>query len=208
MDKEAPKLNIYQRINAVQAKIDYIKRDKVVQTYKAVTHDQVTALIRVLLVEFGIVIIPALVSTVTVDTGSLTAKGTPTIRVEAIYEFKFVNKDDPQDFFVSTVSAHALDTGDKAPGKALSYAKKALMLKVFEIETGEDDESRYKEEDQPPSITEDQAATLTALIEEVKADKTLFLKFFKVSKLDDLSVPVYPAAVKMLESKRKHKEAA
>jgi hypothetical protein len=83
-----------------------------------------------------------------------------------------------------------------------------MMLKVFEIETGEDDESRYKEEDAPPSITEEQSATLNALIEEVKADKALFLKFFKVAKLDDLPSPVYPAAVKMLETKRKaHKEA-
>lgn len=36
-----------------------------------------------------------------------------------------------------------MDNADKAPGKALSYAKKYAMLKLFEIETGENDESRY-----------------------------------------------------------------
>ena len=63
------KLNIFQRINAVRKKIDYIKKEKAVQTYKAVTHDQVTAMVRDHLVEAGIVIFPSLVSSVTIDTG-------------------------------------------------------------------------------------------------------------------------------------------
>jgi hypothetical protein len=36
-----------------------------------------------------------------------------------------------------------MDNADKAPGKAISYAKKYAVLKLFEIETGEDEESRY-----------------------------------------------------------------
>jgi hypothetical protein len=44
------------------------------------------------------------------------------------------------------VSAHANDQGDKAPGKALSYAVKSAILKVLMIETGESDESRNIDE--------------------------------------------------------------
>ena len=40
-----------------------------------------------------------------------------------------------------------MDNADKAPGKALSYAKKYAVLKLFEIETGEDEESRYQTSD-------------------------------------------------------------
>lgn len=137
-------MNIYQKLNQVRKKIDYIKKDKTVQNYKAVTHDQVTAMVRDHLVSVGIVIYPNLISSVTVDTGSKTSSGTTMIRVEAVYEFTVVNTDDGADSFKTSVSAHANDTGDKAPGKALSYAKKALVLKLFEIETGEDDESRYQ----------------------------------------------------------------
>jgi hypothetical protein len=140
-------MNIYEKVNEVRKKIDYIRKEKAVQNYKAVTHDQVTALIRQHLVDIGIVIIPDLVSTVTEDTGEKTSKGTPIIRVEAVYSFEFVNIEDAADKFITKVSAHANDTGDKAPGKALSYAKKALVLKVFEIETGEDEESRYQTAD-------------------------------------------------------------
>ena len=140
-------LSLFQRINEVRKKIDYIKKEKAVQNYKAVTHDQVTALLRDHMVSVGIVIYPTLVSSVTIDTGEKTSKGTPIIRVEAVYDFVFVNIDDTKDSFTARVSAHANDQGDKAPGKALSYAKKALVLKVFEIETGEDDESRYQTAD-------------------------------------------------------------
>lgn len=142
-------MNIHQRINEVRKKIEYIKKDKTVQTYKAVTHDQVTALIRDHLVSAGIIIYPRLVSSITADTGTTTSSKTPIIRVEAVYEFTFVGMDEGDSVTVS-VSAHANDQGDKAPGKALSYAKKAIMLKVFEIETGEDDESRYEPDPEPP----------------------------------------------------------
>jgi hypothetical protein len=160
------KLNVFQRINAVREKIDYIKKDKQVQTYKAVTHDQVTALVRDHLVKFGVVVYPNLVSSVTMDTGEKTSKGTPIIRVEAVYDFVFVNIDDPADKFTASVSAHANDQGDKAPGKALSYAKKAVILKVFEIETGEDDESRYAGFDVDDWITSIQSAQTIAELQQ------------------------------------------
>lgn len=51
-------------------------------------------------------------------------------------------------------------------------------------------------------ITEDQAATLEALIEEVKADKPKFLRYLKVQKLEELSAAAYPDAVAALEQKR------
>jgi hypothetical protein len=37
-------MNIYQRINEVRKKVDYAKKEKAVESYKAVTHDQITAL--------------------------------------------------------------------------------------------------------------------------------------------------------------------
>ena len=139
-------MNIQQRINEVKKKIEYIKKEKAVESYKAVTHDQVTAMVRDHLVEYGINIFPVHVSSETIATGQFTKNNAPYVRNEVVYSFDFVNVDDPTDKYTATVAAHALDHGDKAPGKALSYAKKAVILKVFEIETGEDDESRYQSE--------------------------------------------------------------
>lgn len=140
-------MNIYQRINEVRKSIGYIQKDKSVSTgggsYKAVTHDAVTGMIRDALIKQGVVIVPS-VTSCTFHPKESDAKQR---LYEATYDISFVNIDDPTDRIVSCQSAHALDNGDKAPGKAQSYATKNAILKLFNIETGEDDESRYQHEE-------------------------------------------------------------
>jgi hypothetical protein len=138
-------MNIYERINEVRKSIAYVQKDKSVSTgggsYKAVTHDQVTAMVREHMVKHGIVTYPVLV-----DSVSNPKEGdAKQFRYEATYDFVFVNVEEPQDTLTIRIQAHAMDNADKAPGKALSYAKKYAILKLFEIETGEDDESRYQD---------------------------------------------------------------
>ena len=140
-------LNIYQRINAVRKAIGYVQKDKAVSTgggsYKAVTHDAVTGMVRSALIEHGVVIVPSVLSAV------FNAKEPEAKQrlYEATYQIEFVNIDDPADRIVTQQNAHALDNGDKAPGKAQSYATKYAILKLFNIETGEDEESRYQQEE-------------------------------------------------------------
>ena len=141
------KINIYQRINAVRKQIGYVQKDKSVSTgggsYKAVTHDAVTGMVRAALIENGIVIVPSVVSSV-FHPKEQDAKQR---LYEATYQIDFVNVDDPADKITTQQNAHALDNGDKAPGKAMSYATKYAILKLFNIETGEDEESRYQQDD-------------------------------------------------------------
>lgn len=138
-------LNLFQRINQVRKAIGYVQKDKAVSTgqgsYKAVTHDQVTAMVRGAMIDAGIVCYPELIASASLPK----EEGSKQFRYEATYAFHFVNSDDPADKITVTIQAHAMDNADKAPGKALSYAKKYAVLKVFEIETGEDEESRFKE---------------------------------------------------------------
>jgi ERF superfamily protein len=139
-------LNIYQRVNAVRKAVSYIQKDKRVGGgeggYLAVTHDAVTSLTREHFVAQGIVVVPNILTSAVVLTGTATAKGVPFIRYEARYRFDFVNIDDPADRIPVEIEAHAIDQGDKAPGKALSYGKKAAVLKLLEIESGDDEEDR------------------------------------------------------------------
>lgn len=138
-------MNIYQRINEVRKAVDKIVKDKQVESYKAVTHDNVTGLTREHFVEQGIVIVPRLLSERTVPTGTFTSKETPFIRYEATYAFDVVNVDDPKDLFTSVIGSHAIDHGDKAPGKALSYAKKAMVMKLLELESISEEEARQEQ---------------------------------------------------------------
>ena len=135
-------LNIYQRINEIRKKVEYLKKEKAVQGYKVVTHDQVTGALRDCFIEYGVIVVPNEMGSTMIETGTQTASGTPWMRYEAKYTIEFVNMDTPEQTITINVSAHAMDTGDKAPGKALSYATKMAMLKLFSIETGEDDEER------------------------------------------------------------------
>jgi hypothetical protein len=141
-------MNLFQRINEVRKQAAYVQKDKRVQEgggYMAVTHDAVTAMLREALIEHGIVITMSALGSSISDTGTVTAKGTPFIRYAARYRVEFINVDEPGDRLTVEVESHALDLGDKAPGKAMSYAKKYAMLKTFEIETGENDEGREEQ---------------------------------------------------------------
>ena len=141
-------MNIYQRINAVRKAITYIQKDKSVSagsagSYRAVTHDAVTGMVRQHLVEHGVIIAPTLIE----SAFHPKEEGAKQRLYSASYDVRFINMDAPDECVTIRIEAHALDNGDKAPGKAISYATKYAILKLFKIETGEDEESRYQREE-------------------------------------------------------------
>jgi len=140
-------MNLYEKINEIRKKVEYIQKDKSVSTgggsYRAITHDAVTGILRQHLIEQGVVCVPNLVSSKANDR----VGDAKQFRYDATYAFEFVNAETPTERLTITIEAHAMDNADKAPGKALSYAKKYAVLKLFEIETGEDEESRYQQAD-------------------------------------------------------------
>lgn len=142
-------MNLFQRINKVRKEVAYIQKDKSVSTgggsYKAVTHDMVTAQTRAALVKHGVISWPNLVASSMIPP----AEGAKQWRYEATYDFTFANVDDMTQTINIRIEAHAMDNADKAPGKALSYAKKYALLKLLDIETGEDEESRVPDESKP-----------------------------------------------------------
>lgn len=160
---ETKPLNLFQRIIKVRQQVGYAQKDKSVSTgggsYKAVTHDQVTAIVREHMNAFGIVCVPTLVKSVM----NPKEDGAKQQRYDATYSFDFVNADDPTDRLTIVIESHAMDNADKAPGKALSYAKKYALLKLFEIETGEDEESRYQ----------DQSIDVVPMLQQINGAKTL-----------------------------------
>lgn len=96
--------------------------------YRFVSHDQVTAAIHPLLVKHGVVIIP------TVE--NIQQEGNRTV-VTLVLRFMNVSAD-YRDYFESKYIGYGVDSGDKGPGKAISYAYKYAILKTFCLETGED----------------------------------------------------------------------
>lgn len=154
-------MNIRQKINAVQKKVDYVKKDAVIDNkYSAVTHDNVLAAVRPHMVEQGILIEPDLLEHTWYEPRKGKENSTNWL-YEATFCVKFVNIEDPADLVSVVVSGHANDTGDKAAGKALSYAVKNATLKVFALETGVNDEGRNYD---PSEYTDEQKAIFDDLL--------------------------------------------
>ena len=135
--------NIYQRINAVMKEVEYVRKDAKVQGYSAVTHDMVTAVLRPHLVKAGIAVQLEQLQSTLLERRDKSA-GINMHLYSGDYAVHFVNIDQPEDRVTVTINAHAADNGDKAPGKCASYATKYAMLKLFSLETGENEESRLE----------------------------------------------------------------
>lgn len=127
------KLNIHQRILAIMEEVDHIaKEDKLVnKQYSYVSHDAVTKVLHPQFVKHGVTVLPNVID-----------KKHDGNRCELTVEFIFVNADDPTDRTTATTVGYGIDSQDKGPGKALSYAMKTALLKVFVLEAGEPDNER------------------------------------------------------------------
>lgn len=120
--------NIHQRIHDAMGRVDYIQKDrKQGMRYTVVSHDAVTAKVRPVLHECGIVYYPV---------GMLaTQEGN---RTQVQLTVRFANVDDPADHIDVVTLGYGVDDSDKGPGKAISYAVKYALLKTLGLETGDD----------------------------------------------------------------------
>lgn len=185
---------IIQRLNAVMAEPDaaYIQKNqkRINGQYTAVSHDQVARKLQPLFAKHGIIVAPRLTSGATVQTGRSTKNGNPIIRFEGIYDVHFYGLEG--DSITITVPAHADDEGDKAPGKATSYAVKSALLKVTMMESGDDEEERVdgstdNDTAPPVGMTPEKLAEITAAIngagttEQLKRFVTAGMKLAKLA---------------------------
>lgn len=90
------------------------------------------------------------------------------MRVRVVY--RFVNADNPEDYIEITSYGDGVDSQDKAPGKAMTYADKYALLKAYKIVTGDDPDQKASEElssKKPQTIA---PAAVTALKKRCDAD--------------------------------------
>ena len=194
--------NIYQRINAIMADVRYVKKDAKVSgggaSYTAVTHDQMLSVLRSALVAHGVVIVTDQVS------GELLIKRDVENNVKmhlyaGRYAVAAVNVDKPDDRVIIHVDAHASDNGDKAPPKAMTQATKMAMLKLFSLETGDQEESRA---DWRESIDGEQAGEIKSLLESTNSDVKKFLTAFQIGSVDEMPRASFGRALGLLNKKR------
>lgn len=93
-------------------------------------------------------------------------------------------------------------SGPQSVASSVSYGKRYTAASLLNLEIhGQDDDAQQASG--PERVSVEQVANLEALIAEVGADRTRFLEFLRVTRLEDLAAQGYDNAVKALEAKRK-----
>lgn len=137
--------NIYQRMNDITKEIGTVVKNLNVSTgktgsYKAVSEVDILNAVKPLEEKYGIYSYPEerqILDNYIIenDKGSYTQKQ-QFMRIEVVYVF--VNVDKPSEMLRVTSYGDGVDSQDKAPGKAMTYADKYALMKAYKISTGDD----------------------------------------------------------------------
>ena len=143
-------MNIHQRIAAVRADLPgdgYMQKNAKVSGfgggYTALTYDKLIRVVRPYLIKHGVLVYPQFIEGL--RTEGTTAKGGFVLRYSAVFDVVFQSAEDADDRYTVRVDVDANDSGDKAPPKAQTIAKRIALRSVLDIETGEDEEQRGDE---------------------------------------------------------------
>lgn len=123
------KQNIWQKIHYVMKNAGYIQRKKSSMPYKTVTHNDVTDSVRKQITEVGLIIIPEVTSN--------SREGNIHSVVMSIH---IMDIDSGETVEIKGFPGTGIDPQDKGYGKAISYAFKYILQKLFLLEIGDDEE--------------------------------------------------------------------
>ena len=212
---DVKEMNIYEKTSAITAEIGVVEKNLNVKvnsnsSYKAVSERDVLDAVKPIEQKYRVYSYPANRKIVDCDVltketeynGTITRTNTLFMRVETVY--RFVNIDKPDEFIETTVYGDGLDTGDKASGKAMTYADKYALMKAYKLSTGDDPDKEASPEHGYEKKAEPKATTKQiALVEDLYTDEEIerICKKAKITKIEDLTV----AQASALIQKRKDK---
>ena len=146
---ETKGLNLYQKMAHISADIEKVKKGLTVkaggETYKAVGEPDVLRAVKPLEESYGVYSYP--VGREIIETGiHETKSGAKMLFMREKVVYRFVNVDNPSEFIDQESIGDGIDSQDKGPGKAATYADKYALLKAYKIDTGEDPDQYGSEE--------------------------------------------------------------
>lgn len=145
--------NIFYRMSKITEEISVVAKNLSVgygkNSYKAVGEADVLAAVKPIEAKHGVYSYP--LSREIIDSGVLTTAGYDGkeknqmyMRIKTVYRFLCI--DNPDSFIDIESFADGVDSQDKAPGKAMTYADKYALLKAYKIITGDDPDQNMSEE--------------------------------------------------------------
>lgn len=140
--------NLYQKICNVMQEVETVFKNVAVKTYngpnyKGVSHDDVSKLLHMPLAKNGIVAISTMDSHELSD--GVTSSGKKVYISNVWASVELVNADNPDERIKTQSFAMGFDSQDKGAGKAYSMAIKFCLLKLFMLESADNEEERVQE---------------------------------------------------------------
>lgn len=228
-------MNIYEKLSKVTEEITAVAKNLSVgygkSSYKAVGEADVLAAVKPAEIKYGVYSYPA--SREVIDSAVLTSvdkdgneKRQLFMRVKTVY--RFVNMEKPDEYVDMVTYGDGVDPGDKAPGKAMTYADKYGLLKAYKIITGDDPDQKASEtikafvrdservratsetikafeKKGEEKVTEIQALSLTETLKAMGIDVPTLLKQYKVENVSDLTQKQHSDIIRKLEKYGKGK---
>lgn len=196
-------MNIYEKLSAITNEISAVAKNLNVgygkSQYKAVGEADVLAAVKPAEAKYKVYSYP--VSRRVIESNVLTSldkdgneKRQLFMRLEVVY--RFVNMENPEEYIDITTYGDGVDPGDKAPGKAMTYADKYALLKAYKIITGDDPDQKAsetlkaverKETVSNQLITDVQAVALESVLTAGNVNIPKLLEMYKVKTLRDLT---------------------
>ena len=199
--EDIKKLNIYEKMSFITEEMGVVEKNLKVQvskvnSYQAVSERDILDNVKPLEKKYRVYSYPIDREVIDNDVltkeveynGSVTKTNTLYMRLEIIY--RFINIDNPEEFIDIKTYGDGLDTGDKAPGKAMTYGDKYALMKAYKISTGDDpdkeasSENGYKRDE--VKATPKQVETLNKYYKGDNLKKLLDTN--QIKKLEDLPI--------------------
>ena len=200
-EEDIKKLNIYEKMSLITEEMGVVEKNLKVQvtksnSYQAVSERDILDTVKPLEKKYRVYSFPVDRKIIDNDiltkeveyNGVITKTNTLYMRLEITY--RFINIDNPTEYIDIKTYGDGLDTGDKAPGKAMTYGDKYALMKGYKISTGDDPdkdpspEQGYKKDE--VKATPKQIEMLNKYY--VGENLTKLLEANNVEKLEDLTM--------------------
>ena len=206
-------MNIFKKMKEATEKIGRVAKNLEVGSgrnmYKAVSEADVLDAVKPIEAELGIYSYPYDREVIYQD--MVTVKYGENERVNAFFRIKvvyrFVNIDNPEEYIDIVSYGDGVDSQDKAPGKAMTYADKYALLKAYKIETGDDPDKDLSGTMKPQNKQELKAKMATKMqIDKIKSlvaeeHWPQMFNYYKINNFDEMSEEIAAEIIKKKEKK-------
>lgn len=197
-------MKVYKAINEIQTQIAKtgIAKDRknAQQGYQFRGIDDVYNAISPLLGQYGLCILPRMLSRESCERQTKSGSALFYVTVEA--EFDFVSSEDGSKHTVRTYG-EAMDSADKATNKAMSAAYKYAIIQAFAIPTeGDNDADQVTHEVSVKMLANNEIENIKALIQETNSNVDNLLSHYKTDSLGKIPQAEYQRIIRSLEKKK------